>query len=334
MPDTETAERQLRPGNTSRSANGNGNGPRIGRSDALMLLTVLFWAVNLSSIKIGLREFPPGAFNALRLTLASLVYLGLLGLSKEGFRLPRGDGWKAVLMGILGITAYQLFFIQAINETHVSTASVVMATSPIFIAVLSTALGQERLHWAAWLGIVISFGGFLVVVSAENGGVAAWTWAGLRGSVLILGANACWAGYTVFSKPLLDRVSPFKLAALSTAAGTVLYLPFAARDVAAIRWPGVSAEGWGAVAYSGLVAIVLCFVIWYISLKKVGSAKTGIFSNMMPIFATVFAGLFLGEGITAVQAAGSAVVLAGVYLTRSGYRLFLRPDQVRLVNNR
>jgi drug/metabolite transporter (DMT)-like permease len=310
----------------------SGNGSRIGKSDALMLLTVLFWAVNLSSIKIGLREFSPGAFNAVRLTLASLVYLGVLGLRREGFRLPAGDWWRAVLMGVFGITAYQLFFIQAINETHVSTASVVMATSPIFIAVLSTALGQERLHWAAWMGIVISFGGFLIVVAGENGG-AAWTWAGVRGAVLILGANACWAGYTVFSKPLLDRVSPFKLAALSTAAGTFLYLPFTTRDMAAVRWRGISAEGWGAIGYSGLVAIVLCFVIWYVSLKKVGSAKTGIYSNMTPIFATVFAALFLGEGVSAVQVAGSAIVLAGVYLTRSGYRLFLGSDRVKLSNN-
>lgn len=299
------------------------NGPKIGRTDLLMLMTILFWAVNLSVIKIGLRELSPHAFNAIRLTIAALVYLLLLALRRDGRPLHKGDGWRAVGLGILGITAYQLFFIQAISRTPASTASVILATSPIFIALLSTSLGQERLHWAAWLGIAISTAGFLLVVSRENGG-SALTWSNIRGTLLMLAANGCWAAYTVFSKPVLERVPPLKLAALGTAAGTLLYLPFTVRAVAAADWRGLSLGSWGAILYSGLVAIVLCFVVWYSSLQKVGSAKTGIYGNMTPIFASVFAAAFLREHISTVEAVGAAVVLAGVYLTRSGYRFFER----------
>lgn len=299
------------------------NGSRIGRTDLLMLMTVLLWAVNLSVIKIGLRELSPHGFNAVRLTIASLVYLGLFALGRRRFALAKGDGWKAVGLGILGITAYQLFFIQAISQTSASTASVIMATSPIFIALLSTVLGQERIPWAGWLGITVSLAGFFFVVAGENGGFA-FTWRGMRGATLIVMANICWAAYTVFSKPVLERNSPFGLAALGTAAGTFLYLPFTVREVAAIEWRKISWSSWGAIFYSGLVAIVLCFVIWYYSLQKVGSSKTGIYGNLTPIFAVVFAGIFLGEHFSAAEAAGSAVVLAGVYLTRSGYRFFER----------
>jgi drug/metabolite transporter (DMT)-like permease len=111
---------------------------------------------------------------------------------------------------------------------------------------------------------------------------------------------------------------------LGTAAGTLLYLPFTLREVAAVDWRRISWAGWGAVLYSGLVAIVLCFVIWYDSVRKVGSSKTGIYGNLTPIFAVVFAGLFLGERLSAFEAVGSVVVLAGVYLARSGYRFFER----------
>ncbi len=297
------------------------NGSRIGQTDALMLLTVLLWAVNLSVIKIGLRGLTPHAFNGIRLTIASVVYLLVLAVRGEKFRLAPGDGGKAVILGILGITAYQFFFIQAIDHTNASTASILMATSPLFIAVISTALGQERLHWAAWGGIAVSFGGFLFVVSGENGGFSL-SGPAVRGAVLILLANACWAVYTVLSKPVLDRNSPLRLAGLGTAIGTLLYLPFTARDLAAVDWRGITLQAWGAILYSGLVAIVLCFVIWYASVKKVGSARTGAFSNLTPIFATAFAALFLGETMTAREAVGSAVVLLGVYLTRSGYRFF------------
>jgi drug/metabolite transporter (DMT)-like permease len=282
-----------------------------------MLMTILFWAVNLSMIKIGLRDLSPHGFNAIRLSIAALAFLLLLAVRRQTFRLTRGDGWRAVGLGILGIAAYQVFFIQGISRTNASTTSILLGTSPIFIALLSTALGQERIHWAAWLGIAISFAGCLVVVSGDNGGLA-FSWRGLQGVALILVANLCWAAYTVFSKPVLDRNPPFKLAALSTVAGTILYLPFALRDVAAIDWHRITWEGWGAILYSGLISIVLCFAVWYHSLRKVGSAKTGIYSNLTPIFASAFAVIFLGEDISGIQAAGAAIVLAGVYLTRSG----------------
>lgn len=299
------------------------NGSKIGRTDALMLLTVFLWALNLSVIKVGLRELSAHGFNAVRLSIASLAFLFLLGVRGKPFRLEKGDNWKAVVLGVLGITAYQLFFIQAIHMTQASAASVIMATSPIFIALLSTALGQERIPWAGWAGIIVSFAGFVLVVSGENGGFSL-SWHGHRAAALILLANICWAGYTVFSKPVLERNSPFKLAALSTAAGTFLYLPFAFRDLTAVPWGRISWQGWAAILYAGLVSIVFGFVIWYDSVQKVGSSKTGIYSNLSPIFAVAIAGAFLGERLSGFQAAGSLIVLAGVYLTRSGYRFFER----------
>jgi drug/metabolite transporter (DMT)-like permease len=305
------------------------NGAKIGKTDLLMLMTVLIWAVNLSVIKIGLRELPPHGFNAVRLSIASLAYLIVLAAGRGRFALAKGDGWKAVGLGILGITAYQIFFIEAISRTSASTASVLMATSPIFIALLSTALGQERIHWAGWVGILVSFAGFCFVVASENGR-SVLTGNGMQGPVLILLANICWAAYTVFSKPVLERNSPVALAAVGTAAGTLLYLPFTVKEVAAVAWSRVSWAAWGAIVSSALVAIVLCFVIWYYSLRKVGSSKTGIYSNLTPIFAVAFAGMFLGERFSAVEAVGSAVILAGVYLTRSGYRFFERRTEPQI----
>jgi drug/metabolite transporter (DMT)-like permease len=304
------------------SLNKSTNGSRIGPTDLLIVLVILFWAVNLSVIKIGLRSLSPHGFNAVRLGLASLAYAAVL-VARPGKFTRRGDGWRAIGLGLLGITFYQVFFIKGISMMSASAASVVMGTSPIFIALLATAVGEERISLAGWVGIAISFGGFLLVVSGENGGLT-FTWEAWRGAVLILGANACWAGYTVFSKPVLERNSAFRLAAVGTIAGTLVYLPFAAADLARIEWARIPWQGWGAIFYAGLVAIFLCFILWYQSVKKVGSTKTGIYGNMTPLLAIFFASLVLGERLTAIQAVGTAITLAGVYLTRSGYRFFER----------
>lgn len=309
------------------------NGARLCCTDLLIVLVIVLWAVNLSVLKIGLRSLSPHGFNAVRLGLAAAAYLAVLVLRPGRSGLARkGDAWKAAGLGLLGITGYQVVFIRALSMMNASTASIVMGTSPVFIALLATAVGEERISPAGWAGIVISFGGFLLVVAGENGGLvfggAAW-----RGAALILAANAFWAGYTVFSKPLLDRNPAFPLAALGTVAGTLVYLPFAAADIARIDWARIPWRGWGAIAYSGLVAIFLCFVLWYQSVKKVGSAKTGVYSNLTPILSIVFAGLVLGERLKPLQAVGTAITLTGVYLTRSGHRFFerraIRPERTK-----
>jgi O-acetylserine/cysteine efflux transporter len=301
------------------------NGSRMGRTDVLIVLVIVLWAVNLSVIKIGLRSLSPHAFNAIRLSLAALAYAAVLAARRrKGGRLARkGDGWKAAGLGLLGITLYQVFFIKAVSVMPASTASVFMGTSPIFIALLATLVGEERVPPAGWVGIAISFCGFLLVIAGENGGLA-FTWDAWRGVLMILLANACWAGYTVFSKPVLERNSAFELAAVGSIAGTIVYLPFAIKDLARVDWARIPWQGWGAIGYAGLVAIFLCFIIWYESVKQVGSAKTGVYSNLTPILAIFIAGLVLGERLSAIQAVGAAVTLAGVYLTRSGYRFFER----------
>jgi drug/metabolite transporter (DMT)-like permease len=305
----------------------------MGRTDLLIVLVIVLWAVNLSVIKIGLRALSPHAFNAIRLGLAAFAYAAVLLARRGSSRLAKtGDGWKAAGLGLLGITFYQVFFIRAVSMMPASTASVFMGMSPIFIALLATAVGEERIPAAGWVGIAISFGGFLLVVAGENGGLV-FTWEAWRGAVLILLANGCWAAYTVFSKSLLDRNSAFRLAALGTIAGTVVYLPFAAGDLARVPWAHIPWQGWGAILYAGLVAIFLCFVIWYESVKEVGSAKTGVYSNLTPVLAIFIAGLVLGERLTAIQAVGAAVTLAGVYLTRSGYRFFERRAEPRAMGD-
>lgn len=300
----------------------------MGRTDVLIVLVVILWSINLSIIKIGLRSFSPHAFNAIRLTLASLAYaVALAARRRERGLASRADFWKAAALGLLGITFYQVFFIKAIGLMSASTASVFMGTSPIFIALLATSVGEERIPAAGWVGIAISFGGFLLVVAGANGGLV-FTWTAWRGAVLILLSNACWAGYTVFARPLLERNSPFRMAAVGTIFGTAVYLPFAAGDLARVQWALIPWSGWGAILYAGLLAIFLCFAIWYASVKTVGSAKTGVYSNLTPVLAIFFAGLVLGERLSAVQAVGAAITLAGVYLTRSGYRFFERRNRL------
>ena len=300
---------------------------KLGAIDLFMLLAVLIWAVNFTVIKIALREFSPLGFNGLRLLFSALLLIIVLAASGEGLRLKKEDIWAALGLGIIGHTAYQLLFIHGLNWTKVSNTSIIMAITPIIIALLSTALKHEKIHWAGWLGILMSLVGFYLVITKQGAGFQL-TWESVRGDLLIFAGNICWAAYTVFSRPYLERISPLKWTSLTLAFGTVFYIPFAAWDIIKISWSEVSLQGWGFLFYSGVFAIAISYVIWYSSVKRIGNSKTAIYGNINVVFSVLIAYIFLSERITSLQIVGALVILAGVYLTRFGYRFFQKRERV------
>jgi len=293
----------------------------FGATDIFMLLAVLCWAINFSFIKIALREFSPMAFNGIRLLFASLILIIVLFVRGGSFSLAKSDIQKILFLAIIGNTAFQLLFIHGLNWTTASNTSVIMAMTPVFVALLSVLLKQEKIHWAGWLGIVISFIGFYFIITKQVG-TFHFSWEELRGDLMILIGNLFWAIYTVFSKPFLEKISPLKWTSITLAVGTVFYLPFAALDIVRIQWSEISFQAWAALIYSGLFAIAICYVIWYASVRRVGNSKTAIYGYLSPIFTILFAYLLISERITLLQIGGALIILAGVYLTRSGYRFF------------
>ena len=172
-------------------------------------------------------------------------------------------------------------------------------------------------------GILISFVGFYLVI-LRNTGKPAFSGEGVKGDLLILAGTVCWAVYTVLAKPLLRKISALKLTAFTMIVGTAFYLPFALRDIIRIPYAEVSVKAWSSLAFSGLFALAVCYVIWYESVQRVGNSRTAIYDNLIPILTVLFASLLIGEKISPLQGVGMAVILAGVYLTRSGYRFFER----------
>lgn len=308
------------------------NNSRFGVTDLFMLLAIVTWALNFSVVKIALREFTPHGFNVPRLSLASLILVLFLWKKEGGLSLCRRDWLNVVVLGIVGNTFYQTLFINGINQTTASSTSLVMTMTPIFIALMSAVFIHERIHWAGWMGIFISFFGLYLVLFGLS---FAFSLNGreLRGNLLILLGNLCWAVYTVFSKPLLSRISPLKLTTLTLVTGTLFYLPLTARDVTRLSWSSLSARSWAALLFSAVFAIALCYVIWYSSVRRVGNTKTGIFGNITPVFTLFFAHFFLDERIKIAQVAGAVIIFLGFYLTRSGYRWFERKKSLATLSS-
>ena len=102
--------------------------------------------------------------------------------------------------------------------------------------------------------------------------------------------------------------------------GTVFLIPPSLPAVMRQEWSAVSQGSWIALVYSFTFALVICHILWYRSVKKVGNVRTAIYSNLVPVFATLFGVLLLGERLTAAVGIGATCILGGIILTRIGQR--------------
>ena len=189
---------------------------RLSRLDALLLLMTVIWGGNYSLIKSAFVEIPPLAFNALRLALASLLFLAAIWRTGSGPISVR-DWLGIVGLAVVGQCVYQILFISALARTSVVNSSLIIACTPIFVALMTAGLGSERVTVWQWAGTILSAVGIYIVV----GGEPSVSRASLAGDLMMLGAVLCWAASTVGARPLLARHPPLVVTGYSMAIGCV-----------------------------------------------------------------------------------------------------------------
>ncbi len=297
------------------------------RLDVLVLLCSVVWGCNYAIVKVALREFPDLGFNALRLSLASLLFLGALAFWQESAlpgprrlrlfasarRISARDWWLLLGLGAAGHCLYQICFITGIARTSVANSSLLIGCSPIAVTALTLAVGHERVSWRYWPGAALSLLGVYLVVGAG----AALSDASLTGDLLTVGAVLWWAVYAVGSRTAMQRYSPLVVTGYSMILGTLLYLPVGLPSLRHFDWTGVSLSAWAGLVFSAVFALFLAYLIWYTSIQRVGNVRTAMYSNLNPIVALITAVVFLGDRLGVREVAGAALILAGVALART-----------------
>ena len=293
--------------------------PRLNKSEiwvdiGLVTLCVI-WGVNFSVIKVALVEIEPLAFNALRFLLAAATLFVLLRW-RGPIPLPHRDHRaRVVLLGLLGNVVYQGLFIFGLDATMAGNASLVLSTTPVWTLILATALGQERHTAAVWLGVIATLGGMVFVVV---GGAGAMGYSdGLpTGDLLLVAAAITWSVYTVEAQDLTRRYGALAVTSWTLWVGTVGLVAAGAPSVARMDFGAISSMAWTGVAYAGILAIAVAYLLWNRGLEHIGSARTSVFSNLVPVVALITAALWLGEKPTMLQMAGAAIIIGGVWLAR------------------
>jgi drug/metabolite transporter (DMT)-like permease len=252
----------------------------------------------------------PFLFNALRLSLSALA----LGIAEHIEARGRPGGpvpWRAVVgLALLTSLVYQTLFITGIARTSASHTGFLIASGPLWTALIARLAGVERLERRAWAGLAIAFVGTGLVASAANGDSAA----SIAGNVLVLLAMVAWAWGTVLSRPVLERFPATRLAFLTTLVSLPYHWLLAWREAAPVD---LDAAEWAAVAYAGVFSTGVAYFLWNWSVRHLGPSRTSAYTNLVPVCALVVAWAFLGERPGAVQLLGGGLTLLGLSLWRS-----------------
>lgn len=292
------------------------------RHDLALLGVVCIWGINFPVTKAALEVMPMHVFNAVRFTVAAVVLGGIYawrhpGRARALLATLRTHGWQIVGLGLLGNVFYQLCFIIGVNRTSAGNAALIMATAPLWTALISRVLGYERLRRWAWAGLGVSLAGATLVIvgGAQQVGLAAGS---LSGNLIMLAGAVLWGLYTTLSKPVVRDVAPLTLALFGLLASLpILYgigLPYAG----GVQWQALDVWVWVAIVFSGGLSIGLAYVIWNAAVHAVGPASTAIYNNLVPLVALGASVVLIGEAVTWPQIAGGALIIGGLLVMRRG----------------
>ena len=285
------------------------------------LLTVAIWGTSFSFQKVALQEFNVLGFIALR--YLSMLILGWCVLfvwqrrTGEAIAVKRGH-WRALAVtGGLGYVLYIPLSTVGLNYTTAFSNALLIATSPLFAALLLRALRLETIGLRHCLGMLLSLVGVvLFMVPALRSGGARGAGGGVAGDLVSLAGAFFFAAYTVTSKPLLSRYPLPVFMTYTLSLGTAPVVVLLAPRIFAQDWTRIDAAGWAAFAWTVVVPVYLAWTVWGWTVARIGVARSTLFMYLVPIIGGLTSWLLLGEGFGAVKIAGATLALAGLAVAR------------------
>ena len=284
------------------------------RAPALFALFCGATFIALSPIWVRLADVGPTASAFWRVALAvPLLWVAFALAPRAGAALR--PNWRLLAFAGLAFAGDLVFWHWSIQFTSVANSTLLANLASIFVTLAAWVLWrqQPRALFLVALALALIGVGLLVRTSLDFSPRA------LLGDALGVVTAMFYAWYLLTVKGLRDRgAATLQLMAVTSTVTAVVLLP-AALASGEVLLPG-SAAGWLVLLGLAWVSHAAGQGLIAYALAHLPAAFSAVGLLFQPVMAAAFAWLLLGEPLVALQVAGGAVVLAGIYLARSSSR--------------
>jgi drug/metabolite transporter (DMT)-like permease len=244
--------------------------------------------------------------------LFSLPFFVVIGLWKARTEAPLSgkDRGRIVLMGLLGY--YLSSFLDFLGLQYISAGleRLILFLTPSFVLLISFFFFKRRVGWIEWAALLTAYLGTVLVFihDARAGGSNV-----LIGGALVLGSAMAYAGYLLLSGELVRRVGALRLVAYAMCVSSAACIAqfFLLRPPSMLVQP---AAVYGLSVVNAVLCTVFPVLLTMIAVARIGAATASQAGMIGPVSTLFLGALILGEPITAIQLAGTALVLIGIYL--------------------
>jgi drug/metabolite transporter (DMT)-like permease len=287
---------------------------RLAANAGAFVAAVLFGS-SVVAVRVAVQEVPPLSLAVLRFGQGGLllVLLLLLAGARDLLCVRWRDLPPLILLGAVLFTVFPVTFNAGLRLVEASRGALILATIPIWSALLARMARSERLVPRQVVGIFLSLAGVGLALAERGLG-----WQGglgtLAGDGLMLVTALCGAAYGVLAQRALARYSALTVTTYAMVLGTVLLVPAALVEGLVGVLPQLDLQTVALLVFLGVFGGALGFFLWTFALTRLTPTQVTVYINLNPLVAMVLAAVLLAEHLTIIFAAGFSVVVLGVLL--------------------
>jgi drug/metabolite transporter (DMT)-like permease len=277
---------------------------------------VIVWGGSFVATKMAVREVAPATVVWLRFGIG-LIILGAVVAARRQFALPkRKDLAYLALLGFIGITFHQWLQSTGLQTAQATATAWIVATTPVFMALLGWLVLKERLARTQAAGIGLAAFGVLLVVSHGDLASIGKGRIGTLGDFLVLLSALNWAIFSALSRRGLKTYPPTRMIFYVMGFGWLF------SSVLFFIGPGLgqvtqlTRSGWLAIGFLGVFCSGLAYIFWYDALSSLPVAQVGAFVYLEPFVTVIVAALLLDEPLLWTSLLGGGMILTGVILVQ------------------
>jgi drug/metabolite transporter (DMT)-like permease len=227
---------------------------------------------------------------------------------RVGPPLSNSDRWRLVGLGLLGYYLSSFLDFLGLQYISVGLERLILFLTPTFVLLVTALVWKRPIGRAQWLALLVSYCGIVLVFMHDLAGGAGST---VIGSLFVLGSAISYAIYLLFTGEMVQRIGSLRLVAYAMCVSSAACIGqfFVLRPASLLIQP---APVYWLSLVNGVLCTILPVFLTMIAVQRIGAATASQAGMIGPVSTLFLGALILGEPITAIQLAGTALVIGGI----------------------